>query len=985
LYVTFFPDKRFIFLIFLDTSKNDSVVAAHGGHGTFLSSLAALSILTLTSHHRAHQSHSTLILHHSRPAARLVPAPSRHYLSSREHGTRVHVQDLFGSMPVRVKQRALTCDGKKQEKQWERLSNQLVALILAWGFPVTFMLKNAESAKKILIRGRGDPPLIHLETGLCASSFDISIVRSVLSQAGYIEPSDWNKWIQTSVVTSTISIHGAISLQPAPSKQVQFITLGIRPFDFDLNRPIYDEVNQIFTSSDFGRVEDSPEPEESPRKRKTKRSDHTGFTTKQLKGGRKGADRWPMFSIRIDLLGGQKVRWKRDLEWERESALLGISCALEAMITGFLNDHHFRPHAKRPRLHGKSLYERPPSPRISPSKGSFPILLSNELESSLEKPELMAGPSKVTGLTHFTASEKSRTGAQRGIPRRTTYCQKSPRQNLHSRDSFSAWSRIKSGKRESVDELLTQGKQRPFREAETGIDLTSNHAKNPPIGSIRKAGMQKGNTLTGNTEANAILELETSSNVDARGTRDAENDHTLGETIEWINPISGATVLLNARTGLAMSRPRRQPPSMLPKLETMTSHSPNSGIGMPRLPHRLSDTFSNLNKGLWVSNFLKTWNNPVFKPCEEGIPVLSLQGQSRASSGSLDGRPHSCSDSTIQRAFTESSSLFATKLSKDALSRSTFIAQVDRKFLLIYLDLSPEKENVGSSRSHSQRYLVLIDQHAADERIRVERLLADLCQGPRLEASTVPTTIYSQSTIATMILPKPITFTIHHRESNLFETYASHFADWGILYSLEPPIDCKNAQFKGCRLTIRALPEAIAERCRADTKLLVDLLRTEVWRCKDVDLGLQISAEQPRLPSSPQRETSCGNDDEQEQTAQGWLRRVGSCPQGIIDMLNSRACRSAIMFNDVLTEEECKLLLGKLAKCAFPFQCAHGRPSMVPLVRLGEGNGLGIARGVLRTTGEQGRKDTESEFGGAWRRWIKEREKGGRMKVGVER
>lgn len=40
------------------------------------------------------------------------------------------------------------------------------------------------------------------------------------------------------------------------------------------------------------------------------------------------------------------------------------------------------------------------------------------------------------------------------------------------------------------------------------------------------------------------------------------------------------------------------------------------------------------------------------------------------------------------------------------------------------------------------------------------------------------------------------------------------------------------------------------------------------------------------------------------------------------------------MFNDPLTSEQCSNLVERLAACAFPFQCAHGRPSMVPLVHL---------------------------------------------------
>jgi DNA mismatch repair protein MLH3 len=51
--------------------------------------------------------------------------------------------------------------------------------------------------------------------------------------------------------------------------------------------------------------------------------------------------------------------------------------------------------------------------------------------------------------------------------------------------------------------------------------------------------------------------------------------------------------------------------------------------------------------------------------------------------------------------------------------------------------------------------------------------------------------------------------------------------------------------------------------------------------------------------------------------------------------LNSRACRSALMFNDELSKEQCRTIISRLSECAFPFQCAHGRPSLIPLVDLG--------------------------------------------------
>jgi DNA mismatch repair protein MLH3 len=41
------------------------------------------------------------------------------------------------------------------------------------------------------------------------------------------------------------------------------------------------------------------------------------------------------------------------------------------------------------------------------------------------------------------------------------------------------------------------------------------------------------------------------------------------------------------------------------------------------------------------------------------------------------------------------------------------------------------------------------------------------------------------------------------------------------------------------------------------------------------------------------------------------------------------------MFNDPLTVEQCKELIERLSHTAVPFRCAHGRPSIVPLVDLG--------------------------------------------------
>ena len=74
-----------------------------------------------------------------------------------------------------------------------------------------------------------------------------------------------------------------------------------------------------------------------------------------------------------------------------------------------------------------------------------------------------------------------------------------------------------------------------------------------------------------------------------------------------------------------------------------------------------------------------------------------------------------------------------------------------------------------------------------------------------------------------------------------------------------------------------------------------------------------------------------------------WAQNVA--PPAVARTLHSKACRGAIMFGDVLSRAECRELVARLARCRLPFQCAHGRPSMLPLVTLvgGSGGGCGSA------------------------------------------
>jgi DNA mismatch repair protein MLH3 len=54
-------------------------------------------------------------------------------------------------------------------------------------------------------------------------------------------------------------------------------------------------------------------------------------------------------------------------------------------------------------------------------------------------------------------------------------------------------------------------------------------------------------------------------------------------------------------------------------------------------------------------------------------------------------------------------------------------------------------------------------------------------------------------------------------------------------------------------------------------------------------------------------------------------------PPAVKRIYNSKACRSAVKFGDTLSREDCENLLAQLPHLKFPFQCAHGRVSTVPL------------------------------------------------------
>lgn len=385
-------------------------------------------------------------------------------------------------------------------------------------------------------------------------------------------------------------------------------------------------------------------------------------------------------------------------------------------------------------------------------------------------------------------------------------------------------------------------------------------------------------------------------------TESQSADSRSDKMITWIDPHTKLAYMINPRTGQTMNSRK--------SLATQ-----ESGIAVDEtLPKRPAPSF-------WIENMLGAWDNPIFNRTEMPIPNLDAgsAGQQNANTAG-----HDCFKN-IQSLDTAQVAKYRGKLQRHALETAEVIAQVDKKFILAKLHTTPVNLDWGGTPND---VLLLIDQHAADERCRLEQLFGEMFVSP-----AVGENLESGRCVRT-VEAGPSMFEVSSTEGDLFQKYADHFSAWGIKYV---PASKANSTVL---ITVHTLPLLIAERCRLEPRVLIDLMRREIWS----------SEEEGRKSFQPKKKIDAKHDDQdfessniesmmypeptKPSTSLSWIQQMNGCPQGIVDLLNSRACRTAIMFNDPLNIEECQALLAKLALCAFPFQCAHGRPSMIPILDL---------------------------------------------------
>jgi DNA mismatch repair protein MLH3 len=262
----------------------------------------------------------------------------------------------------------------------------------------------------------------------------------------------------------------------------------------------------------------------------------------------------------------------------------------------------------------------------------------------------------------------------------------------------------------------------------------------------------------------------------------------------------------------------------------------------------------------WLQGVTSSWENPIFQPVELSVPCID---------GSAQDQLHACAHGSVHVGFDTGSMSLNGRISRQALAHATVIEQVDRKFILVKLPLEHAASGTLTHEKKSSA-LVMLDQHAVDERCQLEDLMTSYFTHDPLTNQTSP---------IIEPLDRPIIFEVSKEEWSLLEQHRDYFASWGITY--QTPTSSQN------KIIVTGLPPSIIERCRLEPRLLIELLRTEVWR--SVDSSVPLVRPSATTPDKP------------------LISRFNGCPRGILELLHSRACRSMLLV--------CYLLLLLLILC----------------------------------------------------------------------
>ncbi|XP_008847948.1 DNA mismatch repair protein Mlh3 isoform X2 [Nannospalax galili] len=269
-----------------------------------------------------------------------------------------------------------------------------------------------------------------------------------------------------------------------------------------------------------------------------------------------------------------------------------------------------------------------------------------------------------------------------------------------------------------------------------------------------------------------------------------------------------------------------------------------------------------------LQSLFSEWDNPVFARYPEvAVDVSSGQAES------LAVKIHNI--------------LYPYRFTKDMIHSVQVLQQVDNKFIACLMSTKTEEKGKAGGN-----LLILVDQHAAHERVRLEQLLTDSYEKQAPQGSG------RKKLLSSMVIP-PLEITVTEEQRRLLRCYHKNLDDLGLELIFPDASDSL--------VLVGKVPLCFVEREASElrrgrstvTKSIVEEFIREQVELLQTTGGIQ-----------------------------------GTLPLTVQKVLASQACHGAIKFNDSLSLEESYRLIEALSWCQLPFQCAHGRPSMLPLADL---------------------------------------------------
>lgn len=197
------------------------------------------------------------------------------------------------------------------------------------------------------------------------------------------------------------------------------------------------------------------------------------------------------------------------------------------------------------------------------------------------------------------------------------------------------------------------------------------------------------------------------------------------------------------------------------------------------------------------------------------------------------------------------------------------IKQIDKKFILATINIQ------------HQPNLIILDQHACDERLRVEDLFKQYL-----------------SLIESIELVDSIKLECTTFEEQLFQHYQENLNFYGVKFDI---VDNS--------ILLTHLPPILFENLDNSNQIERDIIQY-LYDLSENKISKSIVKAVP------------------------WYQKIPHLPRFVINSINSKSCQSAVKFGDELTKDEMEDMIARLIKCHWPFQCAHGRPTMVRLANL---------------------------------------------------